>query len=249
MPLQVGYKYFPFKEISLEPKAFSPSIKNLRIIQLSDLHLSKNVKLDYLKSLVEKINSKNPDLVVFTGDIIQIPAKNLKKHFEIFRAIEAPSYYVTGNHDIFYGPKVLKELLSKNDVICLDNEITTIEINNSFIQLVGISDRYSFARGIKRGVKKLFSELNKELFTILLAHQPKDIYYIEDENRIDIQLSGHTHGGQVYPFNYVVKFFQPYFAGLYTHNKTLLYVTNGLGYWGVGIRYKVPSEIPVITIN
>ncbi len=249
MSLQVGFKYFPFKEIGLKPTALPSNIKNLRIIQLSDLHLGKNVQLDYLKLLVEKINSKKPNLVVFTGDIIQTSAKNLKKHFEIFKLLKAPTYYVTGNHDIFYGPKVLKELLEKNGVICLDNKITKVEINNATIQLVGISDRYSFARGIKRPIKKLFSELESDLFTILLAHQPKDIRYIKENHRIDIQLSGHTHGGQIYPFNYIVKLFQPYFIGLYKHKKTILYVTSGLGYWGVGFRYKVPSEIPLFTVN
>ncbi len=248
MSLQIGWKYFGFREIALEPMAFSPSFNTLRIVQLSDLHLTKKIDLRYLKLLVQKINDKKPDLVVFTGDILQTSANNLHAHIKIFKDIIAPSYYVTGNHDIVYGPKALKDLMLKSDVICLDNEITKLNINGTILQLVGVSDRYSFVRGIKREVKKLFSQLDETLPTILLAHQPKDIEYIDDF-RIDIQLSGHTHGGQVYPFSLIVKYFQPYFKGLYTHNKTLLYVTSGLGYWGVKVRFKVPSEIPVFTIN
>lgn len=235
-------------EIALEPRAFSPSFNTLRIVQLSDLHLTKKIDIRYLKLLVQKINDKKPDLVVFTGDILQTSANNIHAHIEIFRDIEAPSYYVTGNHDIVYGPKALKDLMQESGVICLDNEITKLNINGAVLQLVGVGDRYSFIRGIKREVKKLFSQLDETLPTILLAHQPKDIEYIDDF-RIDIQLSGHTHGGQVYPFSLVVKYFQPYFSGLYTHNKTLLYVTSGLGYWGVKVRFKVPSEIPVFTIK
>ncbi len=72
---------------------------------------------------------------------------------------------------------------------------------------------------------------------------------IQDNYKIDIQLSGHTHGGQVYPFNLLVKLFQPYLSGFYKYKDTVLYVTNGLGYWGVGFRYKATSEIPVFTIN
>lgn len=248
MSLQIGWKYFPLEEISLKPSAFSSSVKGLRIVQLSDLHLSKKVDIAYLEVLVKKINDKKPDIVVFTGDILQTSAMNLKKHFECFKAIKAPTYYVTGNHDIFYGPDNLKELLSLNNVICLDNRIIKLEIKGVVLQLVGVSDRFSFVRGIKRGIEKLFSNLDSELFTILLAHQPKDIQYVKN-HRIDIQLSGHTHGGQVYPLSIIVKYFQPYFCGLYRHNKTLLYVTSGLGYWGVKLRYKVPSEIPVFTIN
>jgi predicted MPP superfamily phosphohydrolase len=248
LSLQVGFKYFPFKEIELKPRAFSHSISSLKIVQLSDLHLHKKVKLDYLKSLVEKINALSPDLVVFTGDIIQTPSKNILEQLQVFKNFDAPTYYVTGNHDIFYGSVPLKKTLEDNGVICLDNDVVKLNINGENIQLVGISDRYSFAKGIKRPIKELYASLDKDMFTLLLAHQPKDISHIKD-TRIDIQLSGHTHGGQVFPFNYLVRLVQPYFRGLYTHNKTLLYVTSGLGYWGVGFRYKVQSEIPVIRVT
>lgn len=248
MSLQTGWKHFPFEEIILKNARCSGAFKGLRIIQLSDLHITKNIDLNYLKSLVEKINTLQPDLVVFTGDIIQSSALKLTKHLKAFSLIKSPSYYVTGNHDVFYGPEKLKEILQNNGIICLDNEIVKLNINGITLQLVGISDRYGFIRGIRRPLKELFSKLDSTLPTILLAHQPKDIEHV-GEYRIDIQLSGHTHGGQIYPFNIIVKYFQPYFSGLYTHNKTLLYVSRGLGYWGVNARYKVPSEIPVFTIN
>ena len=247
MSLQVGFQYFPFKEVELKPRAFSPSLHGLKILQLSDLHLHKKVKLSYLESLVQQINAIKPDVVVFTGDIIQTSAENLQEHLAIFKDIDAPTYYVTGNHDIFYGSIALREILEKHNVICLDNAMVKLEIHGNLFQLVGISDRYSFSKGIKRPIKSLYASLDKDIFTILLAHQPKDISYIKD-TRIDIQLSGHTHAGQVFPFNLLVKLVQPYFKGLYTHNKTLLYVTSGLGYWGVGFRYKAASEIPVFRI-
>lgn len=248
MSLQIGFKYFPFQEVTLQPRSFTHTVRSLKVIQLSDLHICKKVTIEYLTSLVKQINEISPDIVVFTGDIIQTATKNIIKQLEMFSAIEAPAYYVTGNHDIYYGAIALKEVLEKNNVICLDNSTVQIEINSEIIQLVGVSDRYSFVKGIKRPIKELYAGLDKEIFTILLAHQPKDVFLIKD-SRIDIQLSGHTHGGQIFPFNYVVKFFQPYFSGLYTHNKTLLYVTKGLGYWGVRFRYKVESEIPVLFIR
>jgi predicted MPP superfamily phosphohydrolase len=138
--------------------------------------------------------------------------------------------------------------MDEANIKCLDNSITTLHVEGLDLQLVGLSDRYSFLRGVKRPIKELFSKLDKDIPTILLAHQPKDVEYIK-ENRVDVQLSGHTHGGQIYPLNLLVKLFQPYFSGLYAYNNTLLYVTNGLGYWGIKIRYKAPSEIPIITIN
>ena len=223
-------------------------MNGLKIIQLSDLHLHKKVKLSYLKSLVGQINTLKADLVVFTGDIIQTSAKNIQEHLAVFKDLDAPTYYVTGNHDIFYGSLSLKEILKKSNVMCLDNTMVKLQINGDIVQLVGISDRYSFSKGIKRPMKELYASLDKDIFTILLAHQPKDISFIKD-TRIDIQLSGHTHAGQVFPFNLLVKLVQPYFQGLYTHNNTLLYVTSGLGYWGVNIRYKAASEIPVFQIT
>lgn len=248
MPLQTGWKHFPFHEIPLYPGNFADALKGLRIVQLSDLHLKKSIDIAYLERLVKKINALNPDLVVFTGDILQTFAYRLRKHFHAFSALEAPAYYVTGNHDLVYGPKSLERELFKCNIFCLDNRISMLNINDTPLQLVGLADRYSFARGIKRPIEELFSRLDENVSTILLAHQPKDIEHI-GKHRIDIQLSGHTHAGQVYPFNKLVKRLQPYFSGHYIHGKTILYVSRGLGYWGPSIRYKAPSEIPVFTLN
>ena len=249
MSLQIGMNYFPIKDVLIENKNFKNSFNALRIVQLSDLHLNKRVSLDYLEKLVDEVNQIDPHIVVITGDILQTKAINVKEHLSIFKKFRSKVYFVTGNHDMYYGVKELKKEMSDNGLICMDNKIEILRhVDNSAFQLVGLSDRYSLLRGIKRHVKELFSKLDSNLPTILLAHQPKDIYKI-GSNRIDVQLSGHTHGGQIYPFSMLVKVFQPYFSGLYTYNKTLLYVNNGLGYWGVNIRYKAKSEIAVLTIN
>jgi len=248
MSFQTGWKHFPFKEIDLTLNKYKNSLLSLKIIQLSDLHIKANLKLSYLSSLVKQINDLNPDIVVFTGDILQTKANKLKEHIKIFSKIEAKSYYVTGNHDIVYGAKALHTLMSEAGVECLDNKISIISVNGISIQFIGFSDRYSFVLGNRRPIKKLLAQLDSNLLTVLLAHQPKDVEYIKDY-RVDIQLSGHTHGGQIYPFDKLVKIFQPYYSGEYIHNKTLLYVSNGLGYWGLEMRYKIPSEIPVFTIN
>lgn len=246
--LQIGWNYFPFSEIAINSESFCSSLNGLRIVQLSDLHLTKDVKVAYLENLVKKINALKPDVILFSGDILQTSALNVKKQLGCFWELEAPSYYVTGNHDIVYGPKHLEAVMQDAGVMCLDNKIVEIAVKGSVLQLVGLSDRYGFVRGIKRPIKELFCGLNPNLSTILLTHQPKDISYVEGF-RVDLQLSGHTHGGQVYPLNIVIKFFQPYLSGLYRHKNTLLYVCRGLGYWGIKVRYRVPSEIPVFTIN
>lgn len=248
MSLQIGWNYFPIKEVVIKNSFYANALPGVRIVQLSDLHLTKKVNLAYLQVLVEKINDIEPDLVVFTGDIIQTKAFSIKEHISIFKNLKMKAYFVTGNHDLFYGTKELEDLMSQNDIIPLDNKIIKLSIKGAELQLVGLSDRYSFLRGMNRPIKELFSKLDPNLTTILLAHQPKDIEYI-GSYRIDVQLSGHTHGGQIYPFSKIVKFFQPYFSGLYIHRKTVLYVSNGLGYWGLNIRYRAKSEIALLTLN
>jgi predicted MPP superfamily phosphohydrolase len=246
--LQIGWNYFPIKEISIKNDFYINSISGLRIVQLSDLHLTKKVDLAYLKLLVEKINDTQADLVVFTGDIVQMKASYLKEHIAIFKNFKMKAYFVTGNHDLFYGTKDLEYLMNESNITSLDNKTIKLNIKGIELQLVGLSDRYSFLRQIKRPIQELFSNLDPNIATILLAHQPKDIEHI-GSYRIDLQLSGHTHGGQIYPFSKIVKLFQPYFSGLYTVNKTILYVSNGLGYWGLNIRYRAKSEITLLTLN
>lgn len=248
MSLQIGWNYFPIKEISIKNNFYINSISGLRIVQLSDLHLTKRVDLAYLKLLVQKINDTQADLVVFTGDIVQMKASYLKEHIAIFKNFKMKAYFVTGNHDLFYGTKDLEYLMSQSNITSLDNKKIKLNIKGIELQLVGLSDRYGFLRGIKRPIQELFSNLDPSLATILLTHQPKDIEHI-GSYRIDLQLSGHTHGGQIYPFSKIVQFFQPYFSGLYTVNKTILYVSNGLGYWGLNIRYRAKSEITLLTLN
>jgi len=247
MSFQSGFQYFPFQEVPLKIHSFT-HIPKLKIIQLSDLHLTQNVSLEYIHELISKINQKQADLIVITGDILQTKASNIKKHLEIFKKLEAKTYYVSGNHDIFFGLKELDAIMKRNNITLLDNSITTLELKGGIIQLIGLADRYSFMRAKIRPLKELFAKLNPQLPTILLAHQPKDIKYIQN-HKIDLQLSGHTHGGQIYPFHFFIKLFQPYFSGIYKYKNTLLYVTNGLGYWGIKIRYKAASEIAIITIN
>lgn len=246
MSLQVGWRYFPFKSVFIDSDDLV--FGGIKIVQLSDLHLTKKVSVKYLAELVEKINELAPDLVVLTGDILEVNAFGVKEQIKTFASLNSPAYFVSGNHDIIYGVKQLEELMEKSGIVCLDNAIVTIKIKELLIQLVGLSDRYGFLKGIKRMPKELFLKLNPDLPTILLAHQPKDVEHI-GSYRVDIQLSGHTHGGQFFPFTILVKLFQPYFSGLYRYNKTNLYVTNGLGYWGIKARYKASSQIPVLTIN
>lgn len=248
MPLQTGYKDIPIKELHVECSGFDGSLSGLRILQLSDLHLKKSVSVEYMKALVGEINKAAPDIVLISGDILQCKALHVKEHIEAFGSLKADTFYVSGNHDMVYGIKELAELMQMSGVASLDDTIRKLEIKGAQLQLIGLSDRYGFVRGIKRPISELFPRLDANIPTILLTHQPKDIVHV-GAFRVDFHVSGHTHGGQIYPLNKLVKLFQPYLHGFYRYKNTLMYVSSGLGYWGIDIRYGVPSEIPLFTIN
>lgn len=240
--------HFPFKEITLSPGNFADALKGLRIVQLSDLLISKKTDPAYLHQLVIQINRLHPDLVLFTGDIIKSFAFRLRVQLSAFKDLQANAYYVSGNHDLFYGLKTLKRELALCNISCIDNKCAHLIINNTPLQILGLADRFSKIKAHKRPITELFSALNEDVSTILLAHQPKDVEFIQG-HRVDIMLSGHTHNADAYPFHAFLKKHQPYYKGLYVEGKTLLYVTSGLHASPFQLKRKSLAEIPVFTIN
>jgi len=240
--------HFPFNEISLYPGNFADALKGLRIIQLCDLHISKKTELSYLHQLIIKVNEQKPDLVVFTGDIIKNFAYQLRTQLGALKGLDAPAYYVSGNHDFFFGLRTLKRELALNNIACIDNACAHLIFNDTPLQVIGLSDRYSKIKKETRPIKELFSSLDENISTILLAHQPKDIESIQNF-RIDIQLSAPTHNADAYPFHALLKKYQPYYKGLYTRGKTLLYVSSGLNTSPFQLKRKSLSEIPIFTIH
>lgn len=243
MSLQMGWCEDIFHNIHIQKSCFN----DLKIIHLSDLHINKMMPLKFLKNLVEKINNHNADIVLLGGDILQTKAYKVKEHLALFALLKAPCYFVSGNHDLWYGTKELESILTTHGVKSLENKKELIVLKNQTLQLVGLSDRYSRFYGIKRPVNELLGSLDASLPTILLIHQPKDIKLLKDE-RVDLVLAGHTHGGQIYPFHILTRLVQPYMSGLYQVQNRTLFVNRGVGYWGVPIRYKAKSEVAVITL-
>lgn len=244
MSLQLGWCEDIFQNIHIQKSCFN----NLKIIHLSDLHINKMMPLKFLKNLVEKINDQNADLVLLGGDILQTKARRVKEHLALFATLQAPCYFVSGNHDLWYGVQELENILTAHGIKSLENKKELIVLKNQTLQLVGLSDRYSRFYGIKRPIDEILGSLDSSLPTILLIHQPKDINLLRDE-RVDLVLAGHTHGGQIYPFHILTRVVQPYMSGLYQVKGRTLFVNRGVGYWGVPIRYKADSEVAVITIQ
>jgi predicted MPP superfamily phosphohydrolase len=224
-------------------------IKNLKaplsIAQITDVHIGKVLGLDFMREVVRLTNELDADIVVITGDLVDLAPKYAKEKLEPLRDLKSRFgvYYVLGNHEYFNGDveKVIK-LIQDFGIKVLENESVVVD---GKINLAGIYDLRGDSFGyFKPNIKKALKNTNKNLPTVLLSHQPKVVRRISDEDNVDLIVSGHTHGGQIFPFGLFVLIDQPYLYGLYQHSqKTQIFVSSGTGYWGPPLRVLAPSEI------
>ncbi|MCT7549271.1 metallophosphoesterase [Aliarcobacter butzleri] len=233
-------KHFQIINIEVEDK----KLDDLKILHLSDLHINKKTSIERILELVNFCNSLEFDFCIITGDIIDTKVKFIKKQLEILNLLKKEVYYISGNHDLFYGLEDLKKELT--NFIFMDNETLKINYKNEIIHLAGLPDRFSKFFKIKRE-EKVVEDFLKNSPSIFISHQPKD-YKIALNSNSNLFLCGHTHGGQIYPFHYLVKLVQPFLAGLFYKNKTAIYVNKGLGTWGVDFRFKADAEVTILKL-
>lgn len=233
-------KHFQIINIEIEDK----KLDDLKILHLSDLHINKKTSIEKILELVNFCNSLEFDFCIITGDIIDTKVKFIKNQLEILNLLKKEVFYISGNHDLFYGLEDLKKELT--NFIFMDNETLKINYKNEIIHLAGLPDRFSKFFKIKRE-EKLVEDFLKNSPSIFISHQPKD-YKIALNSNSNLFLCGHTHGGQIYPFHYLVKFVQPFLAGLFYKNKTAIYVNKGLGTWGVDFRFKANAEVTILKL-
>lgn len=233
-------KHFQIINIEVEDK----KLDDLKILHLSDLHINKKTSIEKILELVNFCNSLEFDFCIITGDIIDIKVKFIKKQLEILNLLKKEVFYISGNHDLFYGLEDLKKELT--NFIFMDNETLKINYKNEIIHLAGLPDRFSKFFKIKRE-EKVVEDFLKNSPSIFISHQPKD-YKIALNSNSNLFLCGHTHGGQIYPFHYLVKLVQPFLAGLFYKNKTAIYVNKGLGTWGVDFRFKADAEVTILKL-
>lgn len=229
-------------------------IKNLKesytIAQISDLHIGGLIDRDFIREIVQKVNALNCDIVVITGDLIDVDVFGAKETVEELTKLNSKYgiYYIVGNHEYFHGVEKIIESVKSLGIRVLENENVYIGEDGRGFNLAGVYDLFGYR------VKKNMPDLNralenkKESPTVLLAHQPKFIEEVKEG--VDLILSGHTHGGQLYPFRFLVSLQQPYISGLYQHNENMqIYVNRGTGFWGPPMRLGASSEITKIVIS
>lgn len=241
--------------------AFQPRLKNItvaipnlpenwqdkKIVQLADVHLGLIYRKDFLQNIIDQINPLNPELVIITGDffdgmdgkldLLISPLNNLKT--------TQGTFFVNGNHETYLGTEKTIATLEKNKVQILKDQVVDI----SGLKLIGIG--YP-ERDLKKDIIITLQELKPQFFgkpNILLYHSPTNIQQFA-ENGVNLQLSGHTHLGQIFPFNLITKLiYHGYDYGLHTINNYTIYISSGLGTWGPAMRTNSTPEIVVITLK
>jgi predicted MPP superfamily phosphohydrolase len=240
------------ENVKIKISKLTEDLKTIKIIQISDIHVGPTIKRDTIERLVKRVNDLKPDIIAITGDLVDGSVLQLRDDVAPLKELKSTlgTFFVTGNHEYYSGAISWIKELNSLGIKTLLNESLVLKINNSKILLSGVTD-YKAGRIIPD------HETNPEAcllnqpdcdIKILLAHQPKSIFRASKLG-FDLQLSGHTHGGQYFPGNILIYLFQEYVAGLYKHENTWLYVNRGTGYWGPPIRTANRPEISSITFE
>ncbi|WP_455756221.1 metallophosphoesterase [Sulfurimonas sp.] len=224
--------------------------KSYKIVQLSDIHIGGLIGVEFIKDIVKRVNALEPELVVITGDLVDVEVDKIQKPLNALRDLNSKygTYFIVGNHEYFHNINKIIQKLKSLGIKVLENENVYIGEELKGFNLAGVYDVFGYRT--HSHMPDITKALNgkKDSPTILLAHQPR--YIQEVKSGVDLMLSGHTHGGQLYPFKFLVKLQQPYISGLHQHNKDLqIYVNKGTGFWGPPMRLGAISEITEIILE
>ena len=219
----------------------------LTIVQLSDIHIDVTTKYDTIKKIVEITNSLNPDIIAFTGDLADT---DITKTYEKYGLLNFKSKYgtfaVSGNHEYYRGITNYEAVCDKINFKLLNNE--NVLVDDKFYVAGITDDKTSKAFHYKPAdVNKALSNIDFTKPVIFLSHQPNP-FFESQKFPITIQLSGHTHAGQIPPFDIIEYFLYKYFCGLYKDNDSYIYVTTGTRWWGPPMRLLSKSEIVKIIL-
>lgn len=245
--LYAGTKIPAVRELTI----YTPLVtRDWRIVQLSDLHVTRSTPLWRVNKVVEKINSLQPDMVFMTGDIIDDKMPHIQPQIDALARIETTQgvWSVMGNHEFYNGINAWDYKFSELGFHTLFNRGELIKETNIFVS--GIPDLTTAQSHPTFNIHfpQALQGSSRENFRILLSHNPQVADNLTS-SAYNLQLSGHTHGGQIFPFHLLVKKANNYLSGLYKVNGFDLYVSNGAGTWGPNMRLFAPSELTVINLR
>lgn len=238
--------------VVLPTRKLPPQLDKLTIAQICDVHLGPMVGERRLARIIGLLEKVKPDLVVATGDLVDAQMDRLNNLAAMLATLDPPlgKFAIAGNHEFYAGIRQSGRFLRAAGFKFLRNEGFEL---NGLINLVGVDDpagkrRYPEIGQVGKEEKILLADSDSERFTLLLKHRPT--VEMESLGRFDLQLSGHTHGGQIFPFNLITRLFYPRQRGLYHLDKeSALYVSRGTGTWGPPMRFLSPPEVTLIELQ
>jgi uncharacterized protein len=239
-------------EIDIPIAHLPKSLEGFSIAQISDVHVGPTIRRGFVERLVRRVNGLKADLIAVTGDLVDGSVDELAAHTAPLSGLSARhgAYFVTGNHEYYSGEGAWTQEIRRLGIKVLKNEHVVLRHDGALLVLAGVNDigahhfdpaQRSDPAAALRGAP---SDAGAK---ILLAHQPSSAGAAAQAG-FDVQISGHTHGGQFWPWNHFVRFFQPFTAGLHRLKNLWVYVNRGTGYWGPPNRFGVPSEITRIRL-
>ena len=250
-----GYGYFrayapaEVTELALKLPKLPRALDGFTIAQVTDIHVGPTIGRRFMDDMVARVNGLKPDLVAITGDLVDGSIPELGPAVAALQNLRARSgvAFITGNHEYYSGDEEWCEALEKMGIQVLRNRRVSIGDAGGSFDLVGVDD-WSGPEEHKYDLQSALAGRDPERASVLLAHQPAN-FERAAEAGVGLQLSGHTHGGQMFPFNFLVGMATPYVAGLYRHQGAQLYVSRGTGYWGPPFRVGSPPEIVKVVLQ
>lgn len=241
------------RRVPVTLRGLDPALDGLRIVTFSDAHLSSTFRGRRFERVVEAVNAQRPDVVAIVGDLVDGDVGHLREEVAPLADLvsEQGVFFVTGNHEYFVDTRAWLRHLPTLGVEVLRNERVAIGRGGAAFDLAGIDDRVAAASGVPGHGADLDAALDGRddaTPVVLLAHQPVMVEQARAAG-VDLQLSGHTHGGQLWPFDHAVRLDQPAVQGWSRHGDTQLYVTPGVGYWGPPMRVGARPEVTVVELR
>lgn len=239
-------------EVNVPIENLPSDLENLKIAQISDLHIGPTIQSRYVKKVIKKTNNARPDLIVITGDLADAHTESIKKHLQPLADLTSRfgTFYVTGNHEYYWGVETLLPELKKLGFEILTNTNRILNLGSAKVLVAGMPDPTGrqFSEAHRPDLLKARKSDSPTDFNILLTHRP-DPYINAEKYGFHLQFAGHTHAGQFFPFSLLIPIAHRYYRGLNRHGKLWLYVNPGTGYWGPANRFGIASEITLVKLS
>jgi uncharacterized protein len=257
VPLVTGIGYFMARrtagvtDVRVPIVGLAPALEGFTIAQISDIHVGPTIKRPFVDAIVQRVNGLKADMVAITGDLVDGSVGELARDTAPLANLESRhgTYVVTGNHEYYSGARAWVAELRRLGTRVLMNEHVVLEHDGAQVTVAGITDysAHHFDEAQRSDPQAALHGAPADSPKVMLAHQPRSATGAAAAGA-DLQLSGHTHGGQFWPWNFFVRLQQPFTAGLHRLGRMAVYVNRGTGYWGPPNRFGIPSEITRIRL-